>query len=54
MKVAKTLDYFCDEAYDGEPEVMSANLSGGDAKKLDDKLQDFMNAFDDMIGYNVT
>jgi predicted outer membrane repeat protein len=47
-EAAKTLDYFCDEAYNGEPGAMSANLSG-DAKKLGDKLQDFMNALDDGV-----
>ncbi|MDR2251239.1 MAG: autotransporter domain-containing protein [Endomicrobium sp.] len=47
-EVAETLDYFCDEAYDGEPGAMSGSLSG-DAKKLGDKLQDFMNALDDGV-----
>jgi predicted outer membrane repeat protein len=47
-EAAKTLDYFCDEAYNGEPGAMSPNLSG-DAKKLGDKLQDFMNALDDRV-----
>jgi predicted outer membrane repeat protein len=47
-EAAKTLDYFCDEAYNGKPGAMSANLSG-DSKKLGDKLQDFMNALDDGV-----
>jgi outer membrane protein OmpA-like peptidoglycan-associated protein len=47
-EAAKTLDYFCDEAYNGNPGAMSANLSG-DAKKLGDKLQDFMDALDDGV-----
>ena len=47
-EAAKTLDYFCDEAYNGEPGKMAEGLSG-DAKKLGDKLQDFMNALDDGV-----
>ncbi|MDR2437234.1 MAG: hypothetical protein LBD17_04105 [Endomicrobium sp.] len=44
-EVAKTLDYFCDKAYNGAPGVEAANLSG-DAKKLGDRLQELMSMID--------
>jgi len=45
-EVARTLDYFCDEAYNEAPGQISEDLTG-DAKTLGDKLQDFMDALDD-------
>jgi predicted outer membrane repeat protein len=44
-QTAETLDYFCNEAYSGEPGSAAGSLSG-DAKKLGDNLQNFM----DMLG----
>jgi hypothetical protein len=44
-EVAKTLDYFCDKAYNGKPGAEAVNLSR-DVKELGDKLQEFMSMLD--------